>query len=443
MLNKVKLYLRKSFIGRTFFKYKRSIRTDKKLVKSKGTKVYKYKFLNKLSFFKRVVTFKIFKTEYKKRFRVVFVVLTTAIVIFILSSIFIKYNKIKPVEYSKLIDTDLKIYPSDNIELNTIFLIYDTKSIDGIEYNFIQHISLVSINNQTHIQNTLIINPYFQVFNDNEDSFSIYSLLNNLSSKNKFSEFKNSLEELLGLRVDRYIAVENGQIINFLTQKDFSYDSQNISDEINEENISSYVFDINPSGINTYLIAQREFLENLFAHEFGRWDKLKYFIDSNNLLSSFQTNMSKKELSFFINNVDLDGNFEYLNSDLGVYSEVSDFIMPNNVLLDEKIKKVFNSIPIRAEQAELEVYNGSNIKGIASKKNREFKNLGVNIVKYGNYIKILDKNTLIIKDQLDFDKYKYTIAMIKRSLYGNLEVQIGQSDVNSTGDLILILGENN
>ena len=135
-----------------------------------------------------------------------------------------------------------------------------------------------------------------------------------------------------------------------------------------------------------------------------------------------------------------------MKQELGILisSESGSFYRINQILLDDNLRKVFQDLRVISEQCELEVYNSSDISGFALKKTREFKNIGINVVKYGNFVEDLEEenHVLYIDSDEDLERYRYTIESIRQSLRGKVTIKIGEYEYNKTGNVVMVLVNN-
>jgi calcineurin-like phosphoesterase len=112
--------------------------------------------------------------------------------------------------------------------------------------------------------------------------------------------------------------------------------------------------------------------------------------------------------------------------------------LPNAILIDEQIAGFFSDVSVAAEQAELEIYNASDQIGLAYKFARQFQNIGINVVKYGNYFESADESIIYLETEQDIDRYRNTIREIQNTI-GKATILIGAYQYNKSGDIIIVL----
>jgi hypothetical protein len=112
---------------------------------------------------------------------------------------------------------------------------------------------------------------------------------------------------------------------------------------------------------------------------------------------------------------------------------------------ERMIKNLFFNINVsegvRNEQAMVELYNGSSISGFATLNAYYLSNLGINIIRLGNY-EATKQHLIYLKKQEDLDRFKFTINTIQRYFGHDIEIRIGDARLNTVGDIVIILGGN-
>lgn len=93
---------------------------------------------------------------------------------------------------------------------------------------------------------------------------------------------------------------------------------------------------------------------------------------------------------------------------------------------------------VALELARVEVFNGSDIFRAASKYSSMMRNEGVDVIRINNAPTDSKDSYLYVQDE---DRsYYYTISAIQKIFGEELEVVVGKTDFLSTGDLVVILG---
>jgi len=100
-----------------------------------------------------------------------------------------------------------------------------------------------------------------------------------------------------------------------------------------------------------------------------------------------------------------------------------------SLLIDRELEK---------ERARVEVYNGSGVAGAAMQFGRKIENSGCDVVRYENAPKTIDKTIVYISKPEDFKK---SFKIVSEIFSDNFELVHGRPDFMTTGDIVIILGE--
>ena len=300
-------------------------------------------------------------------------------------------------------------------------------------YKYINYISLIIHGDRTKI---IQVTPLFS--SEKYQNTTLRTFLNTISGDEEVTQIQklnDALSNILGVRIDKYITFEENNLINFFDNK------FNIKNYLNKE-----IFNSEKIYEASFIKKQKEFTKNFFQNNFNIFNKILLFYSAPEFSSKIKTNMSRNQLLGFFNEFSSGKKLEII--DLGIeYGRIYESsdknlsFKPNIFLIDEKLLSLLSSIDLIAEQAELEIYNASNIQGLASSISRELQNLGINVVKFGNYFEKENGSVLHLESESDFNKFRNTIISVKQSLRGNVRIAVGEFPYNRTGDLILVLGK--
>jgi len=84
------------------------------------------------------------------------------------------------------------------------------------------------------------------------------------------------------------------------------------------------------------------------------------------------------------------------------------------------------------------VYNGSGVAGAAMQFGRKIENSGCDVVRYENAPDIIDKTIMYIPK---LDDFKKSFKIVSEIFSDNFELVEGRPDFMTTGDIVIILGE--
>lgn len=349
---------------------------------------------------------------------------TFFLLLFVFLSINIKLNSLEIEDYFLSSKKDEEDFSKYN-QLNYIVYNLAAKDEENSHYKYINYVVLVSLDRDSI--SLYQINPFIVV----KDNVPIYSYLINNLADNVFSDLNYEISELMGIRIDRYIAVDTEEFTNL--NELLSYE--------NKSEFLRYLSDIKTPSDNYSEEEVTDYSESFFSQNISIYERFRIILNMDKINNTFKSNATKSEfnrlLKIFL--IDKRINITTIGSKQSTIAE-NKTLVPNKVLIDEEIKEITGSLGIAAEQSEIEVYNATDESGLALKKVRELQNIGINVVKFGNYSEDSDENILYVNSEGDLERFKNTIIAIQENLKMNLKVEIGKYKGNRTGDLILILG---
>ncbi|HHX99124.1 TPA: LytR C-terminal domain-containing protein [Candidatus Dojkabacteria bacterium] len=91
------------------------------------------------------------------------------------------------------------------------------------------------------------------------------------------------------------------------------------------------------------------------------------------------------------------------------------------------------------ERVRVEVYNGSGLTGVAYSFGRKITNSGCDVVRYENAPNMYTKTTLFVPDK---ESFKNAYDIVSDVIPVEFEIVEGRPDFMTTGDIVVILGEN-
>jgi len=351
------------------------------------------------------------------------------------------YYSLNPQKYleadeaSKIIDTS---------DMTTAFLVISENPQSDFTYRYVDLISIISFRDEN--LRILTINPDLKL--QESDARSIRYYLNDTDDSRSLTEFNKQIEELTGLRIDRYIAVDSSDFKSYLLSKDIVVEADLIEDdEISSLSSNSFYNRIfsSENTSNNVLKAQQVFIEKYIEREFSFFKNYLRLFEIERYNNLFKTNMDRAELLTFLNRLASARliNSNVLGENVGVLQEEENrvFIEPNYILINEIVSEEFKDVNILAEQGEIEVYNATTIQGLALSATRNFRNIGINVVKFGNYSELSEENVLHVFSEEALVEFESTINSVRRLLNDDLVILVDEFKGNHTGNLILILGK--
>lgn len=105
-------------------------------------------------------------------------------------------------------------------------------------------------------------------------------------------------------------------------------------------------------------------------------------------------------------------------------------------VLNKELQKVLDR-KLENERARVEVYNGSELSGVAYSIGRKIMNSGCDVVRYGNAPNTIDKTQVYVSNMKDFTNSYLNVVDV---LSSGFDLIIGRPEFMTTGDIVVILG---
>lgn len=244
------------------------------------------------------------------------------------------------------------------------------------------------------------------------------------------------LGNLTGIVPDSYIWVTYDSLKHY--SKLYSDISDYSLDQFKDMYINKDIFSIQAYTINSYF-SKVNFLTNILNNDeyreyIGKLDTNLSHIQLSNRIKDIKTALQTPGMYMldltqpWATNVQLASNGREVS--VINYFEVDSRL--ENVVLNLKGRE------IEKEQVKVEVYNASDITGLASRYYRKFENSGLEVVRYENAPNQLDKTTVFIPN---IEKYKNSFELLKKLIVVDINIVEGRPDFMTTGDIIVILGK--
>jgi hypothetical protein len=113
----------------------------------------------------------------------------------------------------------------------------------------------------------------------------------------------------------------------------------------------------------------------------------------------------------------------------------------NTSVFDEEYRSVISQVidkSLEKERVRIEIYNGSGVEGAAMQLGRKIENAGCDVVRYENAPNTQEKTSIYISDTSRFEK---SLALVEEIMSGNYELHVGRPTFMTTGDIVVIMGE--
>lgn len=320
------------------------------------------------------------------------------------------------------------------------------------EYRFLDYVIQVKVDSRKSDIRLFAVNPYILVPKGRSE-ITLSSFINNIDDKSvKFSELLAAISKLTTQPIDRYLSFnysDLGNITRLLGLDHRVSESLKSGDKYYAE--GSFVFGEDLGDffslsqgdvVATNLEEKISFFESFHLSLKNPFKIFSLLDASSELTNLVKTDMTASEFKKFMNDV---ANGEILRTgytDTEEYFQIpknyEDGFKVSDVILDEKLSRIFSRIEILSEQAKIEVYNASDISGLAYNYKRTLENQGSIVVKTGNYPEKVEQNTLYVPNS-NRDNFIETINLINNTLNGDVTIISGDYKYNYSGDLILVI----
>lgn len=340
-----------------------------------------------------------------------------------------------------------------------IYNSFNTKALfPGEHYPIQDHVSTTKDKSIVFIGYNVLPNDQFSIglisvatIDFQTGQINIYTLNSNIKSfegiplRDYFSQFTfaegkkytliNSVELSLGIKIDNYIAFNLEGYESKFASLGFGFDV------LKGKYISSDLVKNNSLQEQDAVTLNQETWVKSFLQQITIFQYYRVFLSSSNISNTFETDLDKNELLYTLYNIaNLDKKFNTLSTTGSIATKEDSVLIINQSVMYEKVKAISQKISVITEQAEVEVFNGSGTTGLASRKRRELEQLGINIVRFGNYPDTIEGNIIYVPGA-NLQEYKFTLQEIERNLGGKVTIETEGYDLNYTGDIIVVLGK--
>ncbi|MBP5204074.1 LytR C-terminal domain-containing protein [bacterium] len=300
------------------------------------------------------------------------------------------------------------------------------------------------LNNQSKGYSLLVYIPNNLYFDDVEETFGNSIPISALRYAGDYVQNGKGIEyslwqinQLLGIRYQNYIWFSSEAMDTW----------QDIYGEIMDVSSDTKALYVNDTddGISNELYRLHAMSQ--------KYSKLKTLLKSaevNNLSEHIYSNMSFFSIVNFIENYkNIVANSKTYVFDLSSTEYVEEkkngvgdmiFVL-DNAKFDDVFRSFYSKVidtEIEKENVRVEIFNGSGISGAAYKFGRKVVNSGCYVLRYGNAPEDIEKTTIYVPNM---EEYKNSYKVVSELLYGDFELKEGRPNFLSTGDIVVILGE--
>lgn len=301
------------------------------------------------------------------------------------------------------------------------YVIYNEKNLSTVVY---------------HIPSGIYMKEYLSNVADYVSVGDLKYVGDTIDPKRKYEYAVWQLGNLTGITPDSYIWINNESQTAFINLFGNYYDFEK------EKYLSKYTDskDISISALLSNSMIDR-FKYSRLIFNYSDFTSLVQGIDTNltqvGLFQRFQ--MLKKALNTqTIDMLDLSQTWatKQITNESG---RKIDLI--NYEKVDEKLNvfvKDLKGRDIEREQVKIEIYNASEIEGLASRYSRKFENSGIEVIRFENAPNTVEKTEVYISKK---EKYPVSLNIVTKLLVVDTTLIEGRPDFMTTADIVVILGK--
>ncbi|MBN2015718.1 LCP family protein [Candidatus Dojkabacteria bacterium] len=334
------------------------------------------------------------------------------------------------------------------------------------EYAFCDALIVIMIDPFDRSIGIFDINPdtliYLQKYNKNIKLRNLYNFGILESEEIPVELLLEGVEDLISIKISRYVVVDEEGIMRIadtlggvyvsntsdLSDKDISDNGKNFS--LGKGNFRLGGQDLlnflraDDDGVESKFLRQIAGTEGLFKRSVSYSAILRLPNFWSLLSQEIRTNLSKKEIMrlgiMFGQYKDLKTAFMSIEAAEIREGESGLTVLPIFDELDQDIQRVFIDNRVGKEQARVEIFNSTNIRGLGNFRTRWLKNIGIDVIRVGDASPTLAKTTIYTREG---GEYPNTIEAIDKSFDEEIEVLEGElPNFVCTGDVIVVLGAN-
>lgn len=331
-------------------------------------------------------------------------------------------------------------------EINNFYLILNINRNLDSDHSFIELSYFLKIDYTNQTINLLSIPTEYYTWDFSAKSYEKVKNLRNLGAEKEPRQdttySQNAINEMLGMRADYYLNINTdtlSDLINEVGGVNVSVDNR--AYEVSDYDRLQKLIQVNdPNQIGA---VSAVFMENFL----GKIGQKQAFIQESwvyKVGTTSRTNLVNPEIFRLVNLLSsqkLTFNISYLDE---TSLREEDKISPPIEVFDQDrvdfvMRKQFEDINIKKEQARFEIYNGTTERLLATYWGRVFKNSSLDVIRVGT-VKEVDRTEIYVpgNDQ----NYSDSLKEIKRLLQVNpVIINDRPSSVTTTGDVIVVLGK--
>ncbi|WKZ31338.1 MAG: LytR C-terminal domain-containing protein [Candidatus Dojkabacteria bacterium] len=249
-----------------------------------------------------------------------------------------------------------------------------------------------------------------------------------VAPENPYQLALHELENNLAMEIDDYIWFEPGA---FQHMQEIS--NNKLVAEGDAQNIHTLLDTF--SRINLFFNASSA--ENLFQHTLSSYSFVNIWSESNKFNALIDSGS--------VEIIEVSGEWGVVEEALPIGKTIYVYGFQE---VDAKIaeyRELVRKKDVQKEQTKIEVFNGSEVSGLAGKYARRFDNAGIEVIRVDNAVELYDKSTLYISSPEKYDDSLEVVkAIVADAAFKEVdEIVVVESRPHflTTGDIVVVLGK--
>ncbi len=347
---------------------------------------------------------------------------------------------VKVVDYTKLNSSSNYLLSKKEGDLEKTLIIFE----DGKDNNRKISNVYLFLRNEKKNRSLLVYIPSSMYFDGLEEDFGNKIPISSLRYAGDFLQEGRGIEyslwqfnQLLGVKYQNYIwfTSESMDVLNdvYGDMNDVSdnlksiyrkEDDVELTDDFMKLNSLSSKFSVVKMIVNSNKITEAS--EKIYSN--------LSFLELMNRVKSFNSVLKSSE-AYLLNLF----SSKYITEELA--SSGGQIGILNSTAYDESFRDLYSKIldsNLEKERVRVEVYNGSDISGAAYQFGRQIVNSGCEVVRYGNAPSIIEKTVVYVPN---LEEFATSFSVVSEIFSGRFELVEGRPSFMTTGDIVIILGE--
>jgi hypothetical protein len=245
------------------------------------------------------------------------------------------------------------------------------------------------------------------------------------------------ISQMLAIKVDNYIWFTPNGVTNFTNMfgdiSNVNSDDKQYYKAQNSDILSDAFFKLDTMSSKYSTLKTIYNIKQLYDFKDSVYTNLN-FSGFLNFFATFENSVKNTET----NGIDL-SSYNYSTEGTSTSGEQIRYINTDefDTVYRTLVSKVIDR-SLEAERARVEVYNGSSVAGAAQQFGRKIENAGCDVIRYENAPSTIDKTVVYVTNK---DSFSNSLKVVSEILSGNYTLVEGRPSFVTTGDIVVVLGQ--